>query len=281
MIREGRRHRRVVVGLGLLSVVVIASLVGLVATPYDPSAVNPDGQLLPPSMSHLMGTDELGRDAFSRLLAGGHLTLTVGVFSIAVALVAGVIFGAASGYARGRIETIVVVGVDVLLAFPAVLLAITIVATLGTGLADVILAIGIASIPVFTRVARASVLEVTARPFIRSAVALGETDATIIWRHVLPNIAGPLIVLTSIAIGDAILVGAAFSFLGLGAPPSTPEWGVMLSDAREFLRSAWWLTLFPGVAIALVVLGCNLLGDGVRDMTDPTLRVDRATVERP
>jgi peptide/nickel transport system permease protein len=136
-------------------------------------------------------------------------------------------------------------------------------------------------VPVFTRVARASVLEVRARPFIRAAIAIGESDSQIVLRHILPNIVGPMIVLTSIGVGDAILVGSALSFLGLGADPSTPEWGVLLADAREFIQNAWWLTFFPGVAIALLVLACNVLGDGMRDIADPTLRGARATVERP
>lgn len=266
------RHPSAAAGLAVLAVVVIVSVIGIFWTPDDPYAMAPRERFLPPDVGHLMGTDQYGRDILSRVMAGGHLTLMTGFLSVVIALVIGAGFGIFGAYLGGRVDLAVVAAMDVLLAFPAVLLALGIVAVLGGSITNVIVAVGIATIPVFNRVTRAAVLSVTARPFVRSAVAMGCSDRHIVIRHILPNIAGPLVVLTAITIAGAILVGSALSFLGLGAPPPTPEWGVMLNDARAYMQLGWWLTVMPGIAIALTVLALNVLGDGLRDVLDPTSR---------
>jgi peptide/nickel transport system permease protein len=259
-------------GLVLFGLVVIVSLVGMVATPSDPTAFDTAHRLSGPSPSHPFGTDQFGRDMLSRILAGGHLTLMIGLASVALALLVGGGLGAVAGFRGGVIDLGVVALMDMLLAFPAVLLALGIVAVLGPSSTNVIIAVGIANVPAFARVARASVLSVVVQPHVRAAVALGCRDRRILARHVLPNIAGPMIVLTMMTMATAILVGSTLSFLGLGAAPPTPEWGVMLSDARAYMQLGWWLTVVPGLAIAVVTLALNLLGDGLRDILDPTAR---------
>lgn len=267
------RHPSATFGLVILTFIVAVAIVGYFWTPYDPYAVAPRARFLPPDPAHLMGTDQLGRDILSRIMAGAHLTLLTGFLSVAIALSVGATLGVLGAYLGGRTDLAIVASMDILLAFPAVLLALGIVAILGGSVTNVIVAVGIATIPVFNRVSRAAVLSVTARPYVRSAVAMGGTDSHIVIRHVLPNVAGPIVVLTAITIAGAILVGSALSFLGLGAPPPTPEWGVMLNDARAYIQHGWWLTVMPGVAIALTVLALNLLGDGLRDILDPTSHV--------
>jgi len=266
------RHPSAAFGLTVLVLVVVVAVIGWTLTPYDPYALAPRERFLPPDPVHLMGTDQYGRDILSRIMAGAHLTLLTGILSVCIALGVGVTLGVLGAYAGGRVDLGVVAAMDVLLAFPAVLLALGIVAVLGGSVGNVILAVGIATIPLFSRVTRASVLAVVARPYVRAALAMGGTDRHIIRRHVLPNIAGPLVVLTAITVAGAILVGSALSFLGLGAPPPSPEWGVMLNDARAYIQHGWWLTVMPGLAIALTVLALNLLGDGLRDILDPTSR---------
>jgi peptide/nickel transport system permease protein len=259
-------------GLIMLAVVVGVSIVGWVVTPYDPTAFDPAARLSGPTWAHPFGTDQFGRDMFSRILAGAHLTLITGLLAVGLALLIGGGLGAIAGYVGGAFDLAVVAAMDILLAFPAVLLALGIVAVLGASGPNVIIAVGIANIPAFARVARASVLAIVSLPYIRAAVAIGSPDRRIIVRHVLPNIAGPMVVLTMMTTATAILVGSTLSFLGLGAAPPTPEWGVMLSDARQYMQLGWWLTVVPGLAIALTVLALNLLGDGMRDLLDPTAR---------
>jgi len=266
------RHPSALVGAVLLLVVVAASLVGMVATPHDPTAVDPLARMQSPTLAYPLGTDQFGRDILSRVLAGGHLTLATAFFSVLFGLFIGGGIGCLAGYFGRTVDLGVVALMDILLAFPAVLLALGIVAILGGSVTNVIVAVGIATVPVFARVARAAVLSVVVRPYVKAAIAMGCTHRRILARHVLPNILGPMLVLTTTTIATAILIGSALSFLGLGAAPPTPEWGVMLSDARAYMQLGWWLTAAPGVALALVVLALNLLGDGLRDLIDPTSR---------
>lgn len=263
------------IGLVLLTVVVAASVVGWIGTPHDPTAFDTPNRFLPPSATHPFGTDQFGRDILSRILAGGHQTLLIGLLSVALALVVGGLIGAVAGFRRGGVDLAAVTAMDILLAFPAVLLAMGIAAVLGASSRNVVIAVGIANIPAFARVARASVLSVMVRPYVRAAVALGSGNFRIFFRHVVPNIAGPMIVLTMLTTATAILVGSTLSFLGLGAAPPSPEWGVILSDARAYARLGWWLTIVPGASIAIAVLGLNLLGDGLRDVLDPTSKATR------
>ena len=271
--RRLRRHPSALFGLTLFSLIVAMSIVGAISTPFDPTAFATADRLRPPSTTHLFGTDQFGRDIFSRILAGGHLTLLTGLLSVAVALLIGGVLGALGAYVGGAFDLAVVAVMDILLAFPAVLLALGIVAVLGASGQNVIIAVGIANVPAFARVTRASVLAVQSRAYIKSAVALGCSHVRILVRHILPNILGPVVVLAMMTTATAILVGSTLSFLGLGAAPPTPEWGVMLSEARSYMRLGWWLTVAPGVAIAVTVLALNLIGDGMRDVLDPTSTV--------
>jgi peptide/nickel transport system permease protein len=198
--------------------------------------------------------------------------LAIGLASIVVAVVAGVLLGLPAGFFGGTMDMVIMRFIDVLLAFPSVLLALSIVALLGPSLANVVLAVGIATIPVFTRMVRASVLSVRELPYIESARAIGCTDGRVIGTHILPNILAPLIVLATLNTASAILIGSALSFLGLGPQPPSPEWGAILSEARNYMRLGWWLTVFPGSAIAIAVLALNLLGDGLRDVLDPRMK---------
>jgi peptide/nickel transport system permease protein len=267
------------VGSLLLAITVIPSLVGMFVTPYDPTALDIASRVQPPSSQHLFGTDQFGHDLFSEILAGGHLTLAIGFFPILIALVVGGSIGLLGAHFGGKFDVFVVTAVDIMLSFPAVLLAMVIVASIGGGLYQLMLAIAIAWIPIFARMSRGSTLSFTSRPFVRAAVALGCRESRIVFRHLLPNIAGPMIVLATLALGDAILIGSALSFLGLGPPPPTPEWGSLLYQTSEYMSLGWWLTVFPGVAIGLLVLGFNLLGDGLRDALDPSAQVENVSLK--
>jgi peptide/nickel transport system permease protein len=270
--RRFQRSSSAVIGLSLCVLLLAAALVGIWYTPYDPVEIAPSVRLQPPSIDHWLGTDHFGRDILSRVLAGAHLSLSIGLSSIVVAVVAGLLLGLPAGFFGGRVDMIVMRFIDVLLAFPSVLLALSIVALLGASLTNVLLAVGIATVPVFTRMVRASVLSVRELPYIESARSIGCSNGRLIATHILPNILAPLIVLATLNTASAILIGSALSFLGLGPQPPSPEWGAILSEARNYMRLGWWLTIFPGIAIAVTVLALNLLGDGLRDVLDPSLK---------
>ena len=226
----------------------------------------------PPSLAYPMGTDELGRDILSRVIFGARISMQVGLVAVGIALVVGTLLGVSAAVAGGFINDVIMRVVDVMLAFPDILLAIAIVAILGPDLFNTMIAVGIAAIPVYARTAHASTLSVLELDYVQAARALGASWLRIIWRYILPNIFAPIIVLATVGIAVAILSAAGLSYLGLGAQPPTPEWGAMLSEARAFLREAWWMSTFPGLVIMLVVLSFNLLGDGLRDLLDPRLR---------
>ena len=270
--RRFLRSRSAVIGFILCALLGIATLVGIWYTPYDPVEIAPAVRLQPPSPQHLLGTDHFGRDIYSRILAGAHLSLAIGLASILVAVVAGLLLGLPAGYFGGRSDMVIMRLIDVLLAFPSVLLALSIVALLGASLSNVILAVGLATVPVFTRMVRASVLSVRGLPSIEAAHAVGCHNGRVLGWHILPNILAPLIILATLNTASAILIGSALSFLGLGPQPPSPEWGAILSEARNYMRLGWWLTVFPGTAIAITVLALNLLGDGLRDVLDPQLK---------
>ncbi len=260
------------IGSIVLLVMVLAALVGPVLVPYGVNETDVANALRPPSGAHWFGTDDLGRDVFSRVVIAAQVSLRVAVISVAIALTVGVLLGIVSGYAGGWADGVLMRIVDVLFAFPMLILALAIVAVLGPGANTATIAIGIVYIPIFARVARASTLSVRAEPFVRASQTMGTGTGRILRRHVLPNISGPIIVQTSLSLAFAILSEAALSFLGLGVQPPQPSWGRMLFEAQSFLGTAWWLAVFPGAAIFLTVLSCNLVGDGLRDVLDPKQR---------
>ncbi|UCZ60300.1 ABC transporter permease [Mycolicibacterium phocaicum] len=251
--------------------VVIAVGAGWLA-PYGINDVDVPQALRPPSGAHWFGTDELGRDVLSRVLTGLQASMTVAVVSVACAAVVGTALGVMAGYRDGWLDTVVMRVVDVMFAFPVLLLAMAIVAVLGPGLATTIAAISVVYVPIFARVARASTLAVREEPYVAVSRTMGTGTAYVLARHVLPNITGPLIVQTSLSLAFAILSEAALSFLGLGIQPPQPSLGRMIFDSQGFVTLAWWMAVFPGAAIVVIVLACNLLGDGLRDVLDPKQR---------
>lgn len=255
--------------LVLLVILLAAMFAPFLGLP-DPIEGNLAMRLKPPGTEgHLLGTDQFGRDMLSRLIWGGRTSLTVGFAAVGLAMLVGVTVGLISGYVSGVLDFWLMRLVDILMAFPYILLALTIVAILGPGLTNTMLAIAIASIPYYIRIARASALELRDREFVQAAKAAGAPTAWILPRHILPNALGPIVVAATLDVGWMIMAAAGMSFLGLGAQPPTPEWGVMLSDGRQFMRTAPWVSLLPGLMIFLVVLSLNLLGDRLRDLLDP------------
>ena len=260
----------------LSAAVVVAAVVIAVGAgwlvPYGINDVDVPQALRPPSGVHWFGTDELGRDVLSRVLTGLQASMTVAVVSVVCAAVVGTALGVGAGYRGGWLDTVVMRVVDVMFAFPVLLLAMAIVAVLGPGLGTTIAAISIVYVPIFARVARASTLAVREEPYVAVSRTMGTGTAYIVARHVLPNITGPLIVQTSLSLAFAILSEAALSFLGLGIQPPQPSLGRMIFDSQGFVTLAWWMPVFPGAAIVVIVLACNLLGDGLRDVLDPKQR---------
>ncbi len=270
--RRLRRNRAAMVGLIVVGLLALLALLAPLVAPADPIWQNLEVRLLPPTRQHWLGTDDLGRDLLSRIIYGGRTSLTVGIVSVGIALAVGTVLGLAGGFYRGWSESLIMRSMDIMLAFPATLLAIFIVGIRGPGLNNAMLAIGVINIPIFARIVRGSTLRVRQEDFVEAARALGASQGRILNRHILPNTLAPIIVQTTLSIGAAILEAAGLSFLGLGAQAPTPEWGAMLTNTREFLRDAPWAATFPGLAILLAVVGFNLLGDGLRDALDPRLR---------
>jgi peptide/nickel transport system permease protein len=274
-----RRLWRSSVARAGLVVVVVFVLVAVVTPAVHLYDANTDSNLVarlkPPTAAHPFGTDSLGRDVLVRVLHGTRVSLGLGVSAVAVASVLGSLVGLIAGYAGRRVDLVLMFSMDILLAFPSTLLAIAIVAMIGPGLRNSLLAISLVSIPVYARIARAAVLELREQEFVTAARGIGGNARRVLLRHIFPNSLPPLIIQTSLAISGAILEAAALGFLGLGAQPPTPEWGAMLADSYKYFTSgAWWAFFFPGAAIMLAVLGFNLLGDGLRDALDPRLRTD-------
>ena len=253
----------IVVGL-----VVVAILAPLLA-PFDPIAQDLYIRLLPPSWEHPMGTDDFGRDILSRVIYGSRISLRIGLICISIALTGGTTLGLIAGYCGGLADTLIMRLVDIMLAFPAILLAIAIVAVIGPGIDNVMIAVSIVFVPQFARLVRGQVLLLRELAYVEAARALGSSDTRIVLLSILPNCVAPLIVQISLSLATAILDAAGLSFLGLGAQPPTPEWGAMLNGGRELLLKAPWVMAFPGLAIFLVALGLNLFGDGLRDALDP------------
>jgi peptide/nickel transport system permease protein len=272
-LRRFLRHRGAVTGSVLLLALVTMAGIAPWLAPYDPVAQDQRASLRSPGSAHPLGTDVFGRDILSRVIWGGRQSLRVGLLAIVVGGVAGTLLGLVAGYYEGWTGTVVLRLTDLLLALPGILLALTIVAATGPSLENLIVAVGISSMPAYVRIVNGAVLDVKTRTFIEASRASGGADLRIIGRHVIPNVLAPVIVLTTLGLGNALLVAVTLSFLGLGAQPPTPEWGAMLSQGREFIFGYWWIATFPGVAILLAVIGANLLGEGMRDLLDPRLRV--------
>ena len=266
-------HPRILIGLSLLLLLVVVALLAPWIAPRSPLAVNPDNARLPPGPGHLLGTDELGRDVLSRVMWGGRISLPVAFVAVGVGLIVGGLAGLAAAYRGGATDLLLMRLVDGILAFPALILAIALVAALGPSLKNAMIAIGIVQIPVYARLTRAQVLQLKSLDFVTAARALGASPVRIIARHLLPNLLNPLIVQISLSAASAMLAEATLSFLGLSAPPPTPDWGFMINTGQSFLVNGdWWMTVGPGAAICLAVFGFNWLGDALRDALDPRLR---------
>lgn len=264
------RNKGAVIGLVVLALWIAAAFLAPYIAPYDP-LLTVDAARQPPSAAHWFGTDRLGRDVLSRVIFGARISLLLGIISVAFGSIIGTLLGLISGFFGGATDNFIMRVMDAMLAFPGLLLALIIIATLGPSIQNVMIAVGFATIPQYARLTRGSVLAVRELPYVESARVIGGGHARIIFRHVLPNVAAPLIVLSTLQVGNAILVGAGLSFLGLGAQPPTPEWGLMAAEGREVLGKAWWISTFPGLAILSVVMALNLMGDGLRGALDPRL----------
>jgi peptide/nickel transport system permease protein len=279
VLRRFRQSRSALVGSTALCLIVLSTVFASMLSPYDPLRINPREALVSPGRTHPMGTDRFGRDILSRVLWGGRTTLPVGLISVSIASTFGVTFGLLAGYRGGRADAVIMRLVDLMLAFPGILLALFIIAILGGSLINLMIAVGIGSIPDFVRLTRGMVLSTKEQEFVLAARAIGCREASIMFRHILPNITAPLVVMVTLRVAGAIITASALSFLGLGVRPPTPEWGKMLAEGQEFIAHAWWIAFFPGLLIMLTVFSINLLGDGLRDALDPRMRLRGGAAE--
>jgi len=264
------RNRFGVVALMVIILITAASMLASQLSDYDPVGIDAQIRLQAPSMQHLMGTDSLGRDVLTRVLYGGQVSLQIGFLSILLAVSIGVPLGLVAGYIGGSTDNIIMRVMDLILAFPGLILVIWLVGLLGASVFNVIFAIALFSLPTFARLTRGITLSLEQRDFVLAARSMGASSFRIMFRHILPNAVGSLIVVTTLSISEAIITGASLSFLGLGVRPPTPEWGAMLADGQSYLRNAWWISVFPGLVITTVVLAMNIVGDVIRDAFDPT-----------
>ena len=270
-----RSNSKAVAGTLLIGLLLVVGLFGpLFVSLEQANALNIANRFQPPSPAHPMGTDHLGRDILLRIVLGARISLYIGGLSVGIATAAGVPLGAIAGYVGGNVDDVIMRTMDVLMSFPPILLALTVVAVLGPSLTNAMIAIGVTYVPYFARVTRSEVVSVVEEDFVEAARALGERDSRVLFREVLPNAAAPIIVQASISLAFAILAAAGLSFLGLGAQPPQPSWGLMIRQSKQYLTQAPWMAIFPGLGIATTVLGFNLLGDGIRDVLDPTVSTE-------
>ena len=269
-----RRNRLAMLGLALMSAILLLAVFADVIADYDTKVVgmNMVERLQTPSAKHWFGTDGYGRDVFARIIHGSRLSLSLSIISMLIAVAVGSMIGAISGYFGGRVDDVLMRLMDMLLAIPPMLMSISIVAALGRSMANLMLALALAYMPVFARVIRSSILSVKDQEFVEAARACGTSDARIILRHIIPNAVGPIIVQATLAMGSSILTISSLSFMGMGIQPPQPEWGTMLYEGRDLIRTSPYLVIFPGAVIAVSVLSLNLLGDGLRDALDPRLK---------
>ncbi|MCL0083294.1 ABC transporter permease [Thermodesulfovibrionales bacterium] len=267
-----KKHRLALIGAGIILALIFIAVLAPFIAPHDPIEQNLEHRLLSPNTEYLLGTDNLGRCILSRLIHGTSVSLQIGVMVVGIAAFVGVTLGLVAGYRGGLIDELIMRIVDILLAFPGIILALVIAGILGPSLFNVMLALAVVGWTSYARVVRGAVLSVKEKEFVEAAQALGAGEARIMFRHILPNVMAPVIVMATLGMAHVILAAAALGFLGLGAQPPTPEWGSMLNDGRAFMRTAPHLTIFPGLAIMVTVLAFNFLGDGLRDALDPRLK---------
>jgi peptide/nickel transport system permease protein len=267
-----KNNKRFLVGASFILILLVVTIFADVVAPFGMREQNLDNALVSPNIINLMGTDNLGRDVFSRIIYGGQTSLVIGVSAVAIALLIGGSLGILAGYYKGIIDIVIMRVSDVLLSIPSILLAIAIVASIGSSMLNLIIAISIGSIPIFARILRSNVLALTEKQFIEAANALGSSHPRIILNHIVPNVLSAIIVQSSLGIASAILAAAGLGFIGLGLEASVAEWGLMLSSGRAYIRSHAFLTIYPGLAIMLTILAFNMVGDGIRDALDPKLR---------
>lgn len=266
------QHRVGMFGAAIVVLLILTAILGPYLAPYDPNAIDFSVRFSGPTWQHPLGADDFGRDTLSRIMYGARVSLQVGIIAVSIAATAGTFLGLVAGYAGRVLDEVIMRAMDILFAFPAILLAIAILAALGRGVANAMVAIGVVYTPIFARIARGAVLSVRNEEFIEAARAIGAKDSRIILHHILPNALSPLIVETTLSLAFAILAEAALSFFGLGTQPPDPSWGRMLSEGRAYFRQSAWMGVFPGLAIMLTVMGFNFLGDGLRDALDPRLK---------
>ncbi len=266
------RNKGALAGLIILLLLILAAIFAPLITTYDPIKIDPPSRTLPPSRDHWMGTDAFGRDIYTRVVYGARVSLPVGLIAVSIAATVGAILGLVAGYYGRWADGIIMRVIDIMLAFPNIMLALVIVAILGPSIRNVMIAVGIGEIPRYTRLIRGQVLSARELLYVEAAKVVGVPTSKIMYRHILPNVVSPVVVLATLSVGSAILAAAGLSFLGLGAQPPRPEWGAMLADGRSFLSSHWWVATMPGVAIAITVLSINMFGDGLRDILDPRIR---------
>lgn len=272
MFRRLKKNKMAMAGLVIIILLILVALFADFIAPYGFDDQNLKDRLQGPGPKYLLGADAFGRDILSRIIYGSRISLQVGFIAVGIAVIIGGSLGAIAGYYGGKLDNFVMRAMDILLAIPSILLAISIVAALGPGLKNVMIAVGIGSIPSYARIVRASVLSIRDQEFIEAARAVGANDFRIITKHILPNSMAPIIVQATLGVAGAILSAAGLSFIGLGIQPPTPEWGAMLSSGREYIRDHWHVTTFPGLAIMITIFALNLLGDGLRDALDPRLK---------
>ena len=272
------RNKGAVIGLVIFTIILVLAIFAPFVAPHSPSIQNRDVLLLPPAFStggqwtYFLGTDAVGRDILSRLIYGARFSLFIGVIVVTLSVFSGVLVGLIAGYFRGRVDTVIMRVMDIILAFPSLLLALVLVAVLGPGLVNAMIAISLVNLPHFVRLTRAAVMTERTKDYVIASKVAGAGTLRLMFLTILPNCLAPLIVQATLAFSAAILDAAALGFLGMGAQPPTPEWGTMLAEAREFIQRAWWVVTFPGLAILITVLAINLMGDGLRDALDPKLK---------
>lgn len=267
-----RKNKLALVGLGIIAILLLVAIFADFIAPYAYDKQNLEATFRFPSSEHIFGTDEFGRDIFSRIVYGSRISLEVGFIAVSIAVIIGGVLGALAGYYGGMLDNLIMRAMDILLAIPQILLAISIVAALGPGLVNLMIAVGISSIPGYARIVRASVLSIKDQEFVEAAKAAGSSNTRIIFKHIIPNVMAPIIVQATLGVALAILTAAGLSFIGLGIQPPAPEWGSMLSGGRGYIRDYWYMTLFPGLAIVVTIFALNVLGDGLRDALDPKLK---------